>query len=137
MDMQKVARWTVAAFAGAALVIGASGAHAQAMDANKEVSTAAQHAGLAAGSKEMPQVQMHLHHVINCLVGPKGKGFDLKPGNPCKDQGNGAIPDTKSSAGKKKLQQALNKARAGLKAKDMAAAQKDATDAQTILKTVM
>jgi hypothetical protein len=137
MHKQTLARWTVAAVAGIGLVLAAPATRAQMMDPGKEVSTAAQHAGLAAGSKEMPQVQMHLHHVINCLVGPKGKGFDAKPGNPCKDQGNGAIPDTTNAANKKKLQQALNKARAGLRAKDMAAAQKDATDAQNILKTVM
>ena len=106
---------------------------AAAADAAKEVSTAAQHAGLAAAAKDMKTTQMHLHHVVNCLVGPKGKGFDAAPGNPCKDQGNGAIPDTKDSKQKKSLQAALAKANAGLKAKDMAAAQKDATDAQTLL----
>jgi len=135
MKFEKLARLTFAVVAGAGLTIAATGARAD-MDVNKEVSTAAQHAGLAAGSKELPMAQMHLHHVINCLVGPKGKGFDATPGNPCKDQGNGAIPDTKASASKKKLQQALNKARAGLKAKDLATAQKDATDAQNILKTL-
>ncbi|HZT52733.1 MAG TPA: hypothetical protein VFA22_12395 [Stellaceae bacterium] len=123
------------ALAGTVLLVAAPGARAE-MDVAKEVSTAATHAGLAAGAKEMPMVQMHLHHVVNCLVGPKGKGFDAKPGNPCKDQGNGAIPDTKASAQKKKLQQALAKANAGLKTKDMAAAQKDATDAQNILKAM-
>ena len=81
-------------------------------------------------STDMKDTQMHLHHVVNCLVGPKGKGFDATPGNPCKDQGNGAITDTKDSKQKKALQAALAKANAGLKAKDMTAAQKDATDAQ-------
>jgi len=135
MKFQTLARAGFAALAGAGLVIAASAARAD-MDVNKEVSTAAQHAGLAAGSKELPMVQMHLHHVVNCLVGPKGKGFDATPGNPCKDQGNGAIPDTTTKAGKKKLQQALNKARAGLAAKTLATAQKDATDAQNILKAM-
>jgi len=74
-----------------------------------------------------------LHHVVNCLVGPKGKGFDESVGNPCKDQGNGAIPDTKNAAQKKSLQQALNRARAGLRAKDMATAQKDAVAVQGML----
>lgn len=135
MDMQRMARWTLAAVAGAGLIIAASGARAE-VDVNKEVSTAAQHAGLAAGSKELPQAQMHLHHVINCLVGPKGKGFDGSVGNPCKDQGNGAINDTKAAAGKKKLRQALAKVNSGLKAKDLAGAQKIATQAQDMLKTM-
>ena len=102
-------------------------------DPAKEVSTAATHAGLAAKASDMKTTQMHLHHVINCLVGPKGKGFDAAPGNPCKDQGNGAIPDTKNAKQKKALQAALAKAKAGLKAKDMAAAQKDATQIQSML----
>jgi hypothetical protein len=102
-------------------------------DPAKEVATAAQHAGFAAKATDMKMTQMHLHHVVNCLVGPKGKGFDTTNANPCKDQGNGAIPDTKDSKQKKALQTALAKANAGLKAKDMAAAQKDATDAQALL----
>ena len=39
---------------------------ASAADVNKEVSTAAQHAGFAASSKDMKTTQMHLHHVVNC-----------------------------------------------------------------------
>lgn len=102
-------------------------------DPAKEMSTAATHAGLAAKGTDLKMTQMHLQHVVNCLVGPQGKGFDATPGNPCKDQGAGAIPDNKNAALKKPMQQALNKARAGLKTKNMATAQKDATAAQTLL----
>ena len=137
MDGRSRARWTLAALAAAGLVIAASGGRAQMVsDVNKEVMTAATHAGLAAGSKELPQVQMHLHHVVNCLVGPKGKGFDAAPGNPCKDQGNGAISDMKIDGKKKLLRQALARANAGLQTKDLEAAQKDATQVEKILKTV-
>ena len=97
------------------------------------VSPAGTQAGLAAAATDMKGTQMHLQHVVNCLVGPKGKGFDAAPGNPCKDQGNGAIADTKDKKQKAALNQALAKARAGLKAKDMAAAQKDATQAQALI----
>jgi hypothetical protein len=102
-------------------------------DPAKETSTAATHAGLAAKATDMKTTQMHLHHVVNCLVGPSGTGFDAAPGNPCKEQGNGAIPDTKDAAQKKTLQDALDKANAGLKQTDLAAAQKAATDAQGLL----
>ena len=104
-------------------------------DPAKEVATAATHAGFAAKATDMKMTQMHLHlhHVVNCLVGPKGKGFDTSNANPCKDYGNGAIPDMKDPNQKKALQAALAKANAGLKSKDMAAAQKDATDAQALL----
>ena len=49
-------------------------------------------------------VQMHLHHAVNCLVGPAGKGFDASAGNPCGKAGAGAIPDSTDSAQKAKLQ---------------------------------
>ena len=113
-------------------VVAISAARAES-DPAKETATAATHAGLAAKATDMKGTQMHLQHVVNCLVGPKGKGFDAAPGNPCKDQGNGAISDTKDKKQKAALNQALAKARAGLKAKDMAAAQKNATQAQALL----
>jgi hypothetical protein len=106
-------------------------------DVNKEVSTAAMHAGLAAGSKDMKTTQMHLHHVVNCLVGPQGQGFDASFGNPCNGQGSGAISDMTDSAKKATLQQALQTILDGLKQSDMAAAQKDATAAQDQLKPIM
>lgn len=123
----------VLALAGAALVLAGARPAAADTDVNKEVATAAAHAGLAAKSTDIKTVEMHLHHTINCLVGPKGKGFDATNLNPCKDQGAGAIPDTKDAAMKKTLRQALAKANAGLKTKDMATAQKDAAAAQALL----
>jgi hypothetical protein len=103
-------------------------------DVNKEVSTAAQHAQFAASAKDMKTTQMHLHHVVNCLVGPQGQGFDQSFGNPCNGQGSGAIPDTTDATKKASLQQALQDTLDGLKQSDMAAAQKNATAAQDLLK---
>ena len=103
-------------------------------DVNKEVSTAAQHAGFAASAKDLKTTQMHLHHVVNCLVGPQGEGFDASFGNPCNGQGSGAISDTTDSAKKASLQQALQQTLDGLKQSDMAAAQKNATAVQGLLK---
>ena len=77
---------------------------------------------------------MHLHHTVNCLVGPKGQGFDAKEANPCQKLGNGAIPDTTDSATKAKLTAALASAQAGLKSEDLSAAKKSATEAQAALK---
>ncbi len=106
-------------------------------DVGKEVSTAVTHAGFAASAKDMQTVQMHLHHTINCLVGPKGEGFDSGVANPCKDQGNGAIPDTKDAGKAAMLRQGLASVNKGLKETDMAAAQKDATEAQAMIKMGM
>jgi hypothetical protein len=109
-------------------------AAAQAADPAQEAATAATHAGLAAQGAAIEQVHMHLHHTVNCLVGPKGQGFDAKEANPCQKLGNGAIPDTTDSALKAKESAALAKAEAGLKSDDLTAARKAATEAQAALK---
>jgi hypothetical protein len=76
----------------AILVLASAPAHAG--DAAKQIAAAATHAGLAAGSDSEKMVQTHLQHVINCLEGPSGADFNAGPGNPCKDLGAGAIPDS-------------------------------------------
>jgi len=72
-------------------------ASAQAADPAQEAATAGLHAGLAAKAATIEQVHMHLHHTVNCLVGPAGQGFDAKEANPCQKLGNGAIPDKRFS----------------------------------------
>ncbi len=67
---------------------------ASAADAKAEIITAALHAGFAAMATDLPTAQKHLHHVMNCLIGPGGAEYDASAGNPCKDQGAGAIPDS-------------------------------------------
>jgi hypothetical protein len=99
-----------------------------------EVTKAASHAGLAEQSADLAGVHMHLHHTLNCLVGPKGDGFDAKQLNPCSADGDGAITDTTDAAQKAKLEAAADKARSGIAQTDLAAAQKDAGEAQTMLK---
>ena len=117
--------------ASALLVFGAS---AYAGDSMKEAATAAQHAGLAAKGANINQVHMHLHHAVNCLVGPKGEGFDPNNANPCAAAGDGAIPDATDDAMKTKLEGALKTAMMGLHTDDMAAAQKAAMETQEALK---
>jgi hypothetical protein len=98
----------------------------QAADASGEIVTAATHADLASKAADMTNTQMHLHHALNCLVGPGGAGFDPKNMNPCANAGHGAIPDTSDAAKKKALEAAADMARTALAAADMATAQKDA-----------
>jgi|SRR5579863_2868242 len=107
---------------------------AQAADPAQEAATGGLHAGLAAQAATIEQVHMHLHHTVNCLVGPTGQGFDAKEANPCQKLGNGAIPDTSDSATKAKLTAALARAQAGLKTDDLTVAKKAASDAQSALK---
>jgi hypothetical protein len=103
-------------------------------DAHSEIVNAGMHAGFAAGSADIGGVHTHLHHTLNCLVGPSGTGFDAKEMNPCANAGNGAIPDAADSAKKATLESAAAKAREGLASNDLGAAQKDASDARTLLK---
>ena len=107
---------------------------ALAADPVQEAATAATHAGLAAQGASIEQVHMHLHHTVNCLVGPNGQGFDAKEANPCQKLGSGAIPDNTDQALKGKLTAALARAEAGLKSDDLAAAKTAATEAQAALK---
>ncbi len=120
------------ALAGASCLVAAT--PAAAVDATKEQATAAFHAGLAAGSKDVKMVRMHLHHTINCLVGPAGAGYDEHEMNPCKDLGTGALADSPPGASRVQLETALARALAGLKTDDLAASQKLAAETQGLLK---
>jgi hypothetical protein len=68
-------------------------------DPSAELRTAMTHAGFAAKYEALKEVTMHLHHTLNCLVGPQDKLFDVSAGNPCQGQGNGYLPDLKAAKG--------------------------------------
>jgi hypothetical protein len=100
---------------------------AQAADGNaaasRQVATATAHAGMAVGASDLNMVHTHLHHVINCLVGPSGDSFDGDAGNPCKDMGNGAIVDAKGEAATEgTLHTAVSEAEEGLQTTTLDAA---------------
>jgi len=115
---------------GAVAGLAATWAVVASADEAAEVTTAGQHAGMAAGSADIKMVHTHLHHVVNCLVGPSGAGFDKAAGNPCEGKGNGAIAD---GGDKTKLEAVVAKAEDGIKSDDLATAKKDASDAQAML----
>lgn len=100
----------------------ASTALAQDGDAAKELATASTHAQLSEAAQSVAVADMHLHHVINCLVGPHGRGFDAAAGNPCKGMGDGALRDSaKQSQLHSKARRALAAARRGLASKELSA----------------
>lgn len=93
------------------LSLGATGALAQydygapskpagGANVQEEIRTALTHAGFASKYDTLKEVDLHLHHVLNCLVGSKDSRFDAAAGNPCQGQGNGVIADLSSSGGK-------------------------------------
>jgi len=129
--MKSLARHMLAAVAVASL--GSLVPQAASADAQQAIGIAANHAGLAASAANIGDVHTHLHHVLNCLVGPGGDGFDAMPGNPCAMAG-GAIPQENNSEMKTKLLNVAAQVRAGIGNNDVAEAKKVATDAQSALK---
>lgn len=112
----------------------ACAAYAQTHSAKDEINTAHAHALMAQGATSVAMAHAHLHHVINCLVGQNGSGFDASAGTPCKGQGNGAIPDAAADhALHVKLESALGDAQAGLKSESLPAVQQDAGKAAAAL----
>ncbi len=107
---------------------------ASAADVKGEIVNAHEHAGYAAQSPDLDGVHMHLHHALNCLVGPNGSGFDPKQMNPCANSGNGIIPDTADAGKKKAFQAAADKAKDGIAENDLGKAKKIAGDVAAMLK---
>lgn len=102
-------------------------------DEHAAMMTLAQHAGMAAKGGDVATVHQHLHHVLNCLVGEGGEGFDAAAGNPCAKAG-GAIPQTSDPKMKMKLEKAAKDARMGIASNDFETAKKAAMDIQSDLK---
>ena len=101
---------------------------------SKQIGTASAHAGMALGATDLKTAHTHLHHVINCLVGPSGKGFDAQEADPCKGQGQGAIVDAKGdAASESKVHTALTQAEHGLKSTTLDGAHADAQQVLTTL----
>jgi hypothetical protein len=130
----RITHWILAGSAVAACAVLA--APVMAADAKGEITTAAQHASLAAQAGDMAGVKMHLHHAINCLEGPKGADFSKTDMNPCANSGNGAIPDSTNPTTTASLQTAVGQAVSGLKASDMKAAQGDASATAATLQAI-
>jgi len=119
----------------AALAVGLAvcfAAPAKAADAQKEIATAAAHAGMAAASTDAKMVTTHLKHVVNCLVGPGASDYDATQADPCKGMGTGAIPDA-SPEKQMALEAALHMAKDGVKEMDMAKAKETAASTQASL----
>jgi hypothetical protein len=115
----------------------AMGANSMSGTANpdQEIATALRHAGMSAGSSTIADVHNHLHHVLNCLVGPSGAGYDATAEDPCKGQGTGAVNDVyNKSKERKKLDAAVKDANKGLKEDDLKKAQKEAKEVMDDLK---
>ncbi len=118
-------------FGAAMLVAGLSAAPALAAgNLATEIHTAAVHAGLSAKSSTLKMVHAHMHHALNCLAGPTGKGFDSAALDPCKNEGNGAISDATSAAMKQRLEDVALLLQKGLSDRNLHGAQAIAAKAE-------
>lgn len=96
----RTGRWLVLGTAVAALVaFGTQASPAASTGMANELKTAITHAGFAEKYDTTKEVSLHLHHVINCLVGSGDPMFDKAAGNPCQGQGKGIMPDIKTAMG--------------------------------------
>ena len=77
----------------------------------EELTIAQTHSLLAyrTGGRGAERALPHLQHVLNCLVGPGGEGYNITPPNmdPCASAGKGALNDAASPAQKAKITQAI------------------------------
>lgn len=135
--MRKIPTFAALGFLAAGSFALSGAAFAAPAQLSKEIAAAASHAGYAAGAGDIDGVYTHLHHTINCLVGPDGDGFAPKQMNPCAALGNGAIPDSGTDEPTKSaLQAALATAQSGLAATDFDKARDAASDTQAALDTL-
>ena len=113
----------------------AAGAFAadKAMD---QVSTAVMHAKFSSQSKDISGVHLHLHHVLNCLVGKDGDGFDASAGNPCQGKGDGAINDATDNVMKSTLAGIASQARMGIADDNLDSAKATASKVHSMLEDV-
>jgi hypothetical protein len=96
----RTGRTVLCAFTLAALgAFGVRPAPGAMMGPGDEIKTAITHAGFAEKYDTMKEVSLHLHHVLNCLVGPADKMYDKTAGDPCQGQGKGILPDIKGAMG--------------------------------------
>lgn len=78
--------------------------------AKVQLQTAIFHSGeLAQRGTAVAAAKTHLQHTINCLEGPRGKNYNAAPGDVCRGQGSGIIPDLQAAqaAGTRGAEQAL------------------------------
>jgi hypothetical protein len=130
---KKLTRWLPTLLLAIALPMVAQAADSDSA-VSKQVATASAHAGMALGAADLKLAHTHLHHVVNCLVGPSGKGFDAQEEDPCKGMGQGAIVDAKGdTASESKLHAALAQAEHGLKTTTLDGAHADAQQVMTTL----
>jgi hypothetical protein len=86
--------------------------------------------------QKIEDVHQRMQSAINCLVGPKGEGFDIAAANPCAASGNGLIPDTAEAGKKEEYQTVVVKLKTGLATSDRGAAMQIALEAADMIVSI-
>ncbi|WP_455380459.1 hypothetical protein [Acidihalobacter prosperus] len=118
--MRKIKLFTTLALLMLTLGLGANSLAAG--NSHQEIDKALLHAKFLLKAKTLAHMHKHMHHIVNCLVGKNGNGFNHHFMNPCKGLGNGAIHDENSKLKRTLLKQVDQLASIGLKIKNSAAA---------------
>jgi hypothetical protein len=116
MGGRNVKRTLIKTAAALALALGLGYVSSQMIEAPSgalatELQTAIQHSGFSAGAEDLAMASRHLGHVLNCIVGEGGEGFNADWGNPCGGQGAGIINDLSSHPQGADLQALVESAR--------------------------
>lgn len=125
--MQRFIATAAALALGSALSVGALAATG---NANKEIATAIIHANVASKVDSIDGVHLHLHHVLNCVLGPHSIQYSAAAEKlsayKCVGLGNGALPDSHDPAVRSDLQQVVKLADRGIQTRQFATAHQSA-----------
>lgn len=91
MTMVTVHRLRIVSVVVAALALTAAAFAQEAFDT--QMATAVQHAAFSMEADDRDMAVRHLGHVLNCIAGEGGDGFDGSWGHPCGGQGAGLLND--------------------------------------------
>ena len=86
--------------------------------------------------QRIEDVHQRMQSAINCLVGPKGEGFDMAAPNPCAASGNGLIPDTADAGKKEEYRTVVAKLKTGIATSDRGAAMQIALEAADMIVSI-
>lgn len=121
----------------AAIIVFCPGAAALAADLPVEIiATQITARSASRNVQRIEDVHQRMQSAINCLVGPKGEGFDAVAPNPCAASGNGLIPDTADAGKKDKYLSVVDKLKTGLATNDRGAAMQIALDAADMIVSI-
>ena len=122
--------------AAAVILLGFAAAASAADLAVEKIATQITARSASRNVQNIEDVHQRMQSAINCLVGPKGEGFNSAAPNPCAASGSGLIPDTAEADKKDQYQAVAAKLKTGLTTDDRGAAMQIALDAADMIVSI-